>query len=76
MINEYNHCIPRATTPPEDGIAFSQKSTKRSNSDHKNYDWNKIATCHKCGKKGHIILNWPNTKSDEDDGNESTYKEK
>ena len=55
---------------------FSQNITKISNSDCNNDDCQKSATCHECGKKGHIRPNLPNIKSNNDDGYESANKEK
>ena len=60
-------------SPPEDGVVFSQKSTNRSNY-FNNDEYQKIATCHKCDKKGHIIPNFPNTNSDKYYHDESNNK--
>ena len=54
---------------------FSQNITKIDNSDLKNYNWKKNATCYGCDKKGHIIHNYPNINSKKYDDGEITNKD-
>ena len=74
ILNEYNHWKSRITTPPSDRVAFAQNNTKRSN-DQNNDDWEKIATYHKCGKKGHIRPKLPNKNINRYTDDESTNKD-
>ena len=51
LLNEYKNWTPRTYTPEASGIAFSQKTTETKS---RKEEWKKKATCHMCGKKGHI----------------------
>ena len=75
LLNEYKYGKPSTTALLADGVSFSQKTTKRSN-DWNNDDWQKLQTWHRCGKKGNIRPNWKNIKSDKDNYDESSNKEK
>ena len=51
VLNEFQHWQPQSSTPEATGTAFVQSSCQ-SGSSHD--DWTKKATCHNCGKVGHI----------------------
>ena len=68
LINEYKNWQPRSTIPDPSGVAFAQKGGKKGKikPNDKNEDWQKEATCHKCGEKGHIHPNCPQNDNDDD----------
>jgi hypothetical protein len=76
LINEYKNWTPRTMTPDVQGVAFAQKSSKKTKTEDK--EWQKEATCHECGEKGHIRPNCPKLKDtdddDDDDAKEPTKK--
>ena len=51
LLSEYKHWTPKTYTPEASGIAFPQKTNETKD---KKDEWKKKATCHMCGKKGHI----------------------
>ena len=65
MLNKYKNWNTRKTYPPADGVEFYQKGAKNNNNKN-NYNWEKRAICHECGKKGHIRPNFPNTMMEKD----------
>jgi hypothetical protein len=70
-MSEYKNWQPRSSAPTASKIAFSQNGKGDSN------DWHKDATCHECGKKGHICPNCPNfnkTVTDDDDDDAADKK--
>jgi Reverse transcriptase (RNA-dependent DNA polymerase) len=69
LINEYKNWQPRSAVPEASGVAFAQKNSKKNNKNDKTEDWKKEATCHKCGKKGHIR---PDCPEDDDDDEKET----
>ena len=66
LINEYKCWKPPSSTPDPTGVAFSQKGAKGKQDKPKDDSWHKKATCHNCGKLGHIRPNCPKL-SDSDD---------
>ena len=64
LLNEYKHWTPRTYTPEASEIAFSQKTTKTK---ARKEEWKKKATCHMCGKKGHILPDCPMKEDEQDD---------
>jgi hypothetical protein len=69
LINEHKHHTPRSAMPDSSGVAFAQKSEKGNDNHNKNKDdsWQEKATCHHCGKFGHIRPNCPALKDAEDE---------
>jgi len=79
MINEYKNWFPRSFSIVDaSGVAFVQKAkTGGKQKEKANTSWHQNATCHKCGKKGHISPNCTETeeaKPDEDKDDSSTDK--
>ena len=68
LLNEYKHWTPRAYVSKAFGIAFSQKTTKTK---AQKEEWKKKATCHMCGKKGHIRPECPLKDDDQVEVDES-----
>ena len=64
LLNEYKHWTPRTYVPKASGIAFSQKTTETK---ARKEEWKKKATCHMCGKKGHIQPECPLKEDDQVD---------
>jgi len=69
MINKYKNWAPRSFIAADaSGLAFAQKSKTPGKQKEKNdTNWHKTATCHKCGKKGHISPNCTETQEDDPD---------
>ena len=76
LINEFKHWQPRSTVADVTTTAFAQKGSRNNNQNNNGSDdWHKNATCHQCGKKGHIRPNCPDlNRDDEDDSNSRTKK--
>ena len=67
LINEYKCWQPKSAAPDSSGVAFAQKNSKGKDEQKNKYDsWQKKATCHHCGKLGHIRPNCPALKDDDD----------
>jgi hypothetical protein len=68
LINEYKNWQPRSAIPESSGVAFTQKGSKKNKpkDNDKSEEWQKEATCHRCGEKGHIRPNCPHNEDDED----------
>ena len=64
LINEYKCWQPKASTPEPSGVAFTQNDGKGASA--KDEAWQAKATCHNCGKKGHIRPNCPEPHEDKD----------
>jgi len=63
MINEYKNWSPRSFSIVDaSGVAFVQKGKNGDKQkDKSDTSWHQNATCHKCGKKGHISPNCTET---------------
>jgi len=64
LINEYKSWQPKSAIPESSGVAFAQKKGKDTEPKNKDDSWQKKATCHNCGKIGHIRPNCPSLKED------------
>ena len=60
LLNEYQNWTPKHQMPESTGVAFSQTVSV----DKKKDDWKQKATCHHCGKKGHIRPDCPDIEQD------------
>ena len=60
LLNEYKNWTPKHQIPESTGVAFSQTISVNKNKN----DWNQKATCHHCGKKGHIRPDCPEIEQD------------
>jgi len=67
MINEYKNWSPRSfETTDSNGVAFVEAAKTGGKKKAKpDTSWHKTATCHKCGKKGHIAPNCTEPEEDE-----------
>jgi len=74
MLNEYKNWSPKSFAAVDaGGVAFVQKSqTAKKQKDKPDTSWHKTATCHKCGKIGHISPNCKETEDLPDDKDESS----
>ena len=68
VLCEYKCWTPKMTTPLSTDVAFVQTG----DTDVKNTEWHKKATCHNCGKKGHIR---PNCRENEEESEPEEEKE-
>ena len=64
FLNGYKHWNPRATIPEASGVAFLQQGTDKSA--QRTTEWNKKATFHNCGQKGHIRPKCPEPMKEDD----------
>ena len=60
LLNKYKNWVPKNHMPESTGVAFSQTVSV----DKKKDDWKQKATCHHCGKKGHIRPDCPKIDKD------------
>ena len=54
-LNQYKNWTPKHQIPESTGVAFSQTVSVDKKKDY----WKQKATCHHCGKKGHIRPDCP-----------------
>jgi hypothetical protein len=59
LINEYKCWQPKSATPDSFGVAFAPKGNGKVDQKNNDGSWQKKATCHHCGKIGHIRPNCP-----------------
>ena len=50
LINEYKNWSPRTNAPDVQGVAFSQKGSKKKAPPDESDKWQKDAICHECGE--------------------------
>ena len=74
LLSEYKNWQPRAHVPETQSVAFVNEDKKKKNSSGSNDDWKKKATCHNCGKVGHIKPECPNKAVEDDDEDDGDKK--
>ena len=76
MLSEYKHYVPKPTPIDTNEVAFVQTEKEKKAAKQAKEEWMKTATCHGCGKKGHIKPNCPQKDTEDDSDSETEAKEK
>ena len=66
LLNKYKQWNPRSILPDSSGVAFLQQGNNNKSA-QRTTEWNKKATCHNCGQKGHIRPEFPEPMTENDD---------